>query len=163
MKPDSFRSQTITLIQDLHARELMRLGWYRQWQNNPRLNALRERKAHHQAFLNDLLRRREVSPVWYARYFYLLGHLFGWCTAFLPRTWAQRIESTLEFWILMRYERYFRRLELKFSMRSMVEALQMNRLTHPDPGPEVLNLIQEFIHQQRTLLDSAQVPPQIRA
>jgi demethoxyubiquinone hydroxylase (CLK1/Coq7/Cat5 family) len=148
---DTFQRHTERALRDLHARELMRLGWYRQWQGqgHPDIQELRERKAQHQAFLNDLLRQRQLQPIWFARIFYLIGHLFGWITAFLPRTWARKIEQTLEFWILMRYEKYLADLKLQFSMRSMVEALQLRKLSHNEPAPDVLALLERFVEGQR--------------
>ncbi len=107
------KKRTELFIKDLHARESMRLGWYRQWaSNNQKIKDLRERKSVHTAFLHDLLRKRDLNPVWYAKIFYYGGHLMGWFTALLPKKWADKIENTLEFWILMRYQKYLQSLKL---------------------------------------------------
>ncbi len=148
------RRTTEAALRDLHARELMRLGWYRQL-SGPRqawLQRLRERKAQHQAFLVDLLRRRELSPAWYARWFYYAGHLFGLFTAPLPDRWVRWIERTLEWWILLRYERYLTQLKLVGSLRSMVEAMQMKKLPHGEPGPDVIELLERYSGEQRKIL-----------
>jgi demethoxyubiquinone hydroxylase (CLK1/Coq7/Cat5 family) len=141
------------VLRDLHARESMRLGWYRQVaRGGEMIQHLRERKAQHQAFLMDLLRRRELEPAWYARYFYYMGHLFGWCTALLPDRFARWVENTLEFWILMRYQRYLKELKLDFNLRSMIEAMQMRKLPHSEPGEDVLRALEVFTSDQEKIL-----------
>jgi demethoxyubiquinone hydroxylase (CLK1/Coq7/Cat5 family) len=141
------------MIRDLHARESMRLGWYRQVHSGgDRIRLLRERKAQHTAFLMDLLRRRQVRAAWYARWFYYFGHLFGWFTAMLPARMGQRIEDTLEWWIMIRYDKYLRRLKLHSSFRSMIEALEMEKLKHNEPSPDVLNTLEGFLRNQEQLL-----------
>lgn len=147
------KKRTEFFIRDLHAREYMRLGWYRQLGiGEEKIRNLRERKAHHIAFLRDLLRKRGVSPVWYARYFYYIGHVFGFCSAFLPQTFMERIERTLEFWILMRYQKYFEEMSLDASLRSMVESLQLKRFNHEEPGPDVLQLVKSYIQEQEQVV-----------
>lgn len=146
--------ETINFIKDLHARESMRLGWYRQWQSHPKVKELRERKSIHTAFLHDLLRKRGLKPAWYSRWFYYMGHAFGLFTAILPLSWAKRIEKTLEFWMLIRYEKYLRHLQLNYNVRSMIEAIKLQKFSHNEPASEVLQLLESFIMHERTLLDS---------
>lgn len=146
---DFIQKQTLRLLKDLHARESMRLGWYRQWgYDEGRLRLLRERRARHEAFLRDLLRKRGLNPAWYSRFFYYSGNLMGFISSFFPEKWVARIERTLEFWILQRYEVYLKKLRLDFNIRSMVESVQLSRLSHPEPGPDVLALIESFIAEQ---------------
>lgn len=145
------QKRTAHFIKDLHAREAMRLGWYRQWGlDEDQLRYLRERKAKHTAFLKDLLRRRGLSPAWYARLFYIAGNIFGWISAFFPEKFMARIERTLEFWVLLRYKNYFRKLKLDFNLRSMVESVQLNRLSHNEPGTDVLELLEEIIREEES-------------
>jgi demethoxyubiquinone hydroxylase (CLK1/Coq7/Cat5 family) len=147
------KKRTEFFIRDLHARETMRLGWYRQFgMGEDKIRTLRERKAHHTAFLRDLLRKRGVSPAWYARFFYILGHIFGFISALLPQPFMQRIENTLEFWILMRYKKYLREMRLDSMLRSMVESLQLQRLAHNEPAPDALRLLENFIQEQEQVL-----------
>lgn len=147
------KKRTEFFIRDLHARETMRLGWYRQFGiNEDKIRYLRQRKAHHTAFLRDLLRKRGVSPAWYARFFYIVGHIFGFFSALFPKKFMDRIETTLEFWILMRYQKYLQEMTLDAMMRSMVESLQLERLTHNEPGPDVLRLVESFIQEQEKVL-----------
>ncbi len=146
---DSLQKQTQKFLRDLHARESMRLGCYRQWgYNEDRMRHLRERRSRHEAFLRDLLRKRGLKPAWYSKVFYYGGHIMGWLSGFFPEKWVQKIELTLEFWILLRYQDYLRRLKLDFNLRSMIESLKMERLKHPEPGPDVLSLIESFIAEQ---------------
>ncbi|MFM2377093.1 MAG: hypothetical protein RLZZ165_2190 [Bacteroidota bacterium] len=143
------KRRTEFFIKDLHARESMRLGWYRQWGvDEEQLQYLRERKAKHAAFLKDLLRRRGVGPAWYARPFYIAGNFFGFFSAFFPEKWVNRIERTLEWWILMRYREYFKKLHLDHNLRSMIEAMQLKRMTHNEPGSDVMRLLQEIISEE---------------
>lgn len=154
----NLQKDTERAIKDLHARELMRLGWYRQaGHGSHSMRHLRERKAQHQAFLQDLLRRRGVKQAWYARFFYLAGHAFGLGAALLPRRCAATLERTLEWWIFIRYERYLRKLKLHASIRSMIESLQLSKLSHPEPGPDVLSLLEDFCSEQQTLLRQYQL------
>lgn len=154
----NLQKDTERAIKDLHARELMRLGWYRQaGPGSHSMRFLRERKAQHQAFLQDLLRRRGVRQAWYARWFYLAGHAFGLVAALLPRQWATRLERTLEWWIFIRYERYLRKLRLHASIRSMIESLQLRKLSHPEPGQDVLSLLEDYCTEQQTLLNQYQL------
>lgn len=147
------KKRTEFFIKDLHARERMRLGWYRQFGiNEDQVRNLRARKAHHTAFLRDLLRKRGISPAWYARCFYILGHIFGFISAFFPQKFMARIERTLEFWILMRYQKYLRQMSLDAMLRSMVESLQLEKLAHDEPSPDVLRLLENFIHEQEKAL-----------
>ncbi|MDW8335192.1 MAG: hypothetical protein RMM53_13335, partial [Bacteroidia bacterium] len=131
-------------MQDLHAREMMRLGWYRQRGDATLYRSLRERKARHQAFLLDLLRRRGVSPGRYARWFYYAGHLMGLAAALFPPVWVRRWETVLEYWLLIRYERYLDALKRWGNLRSMIEALRMEKLRHGEPGPDVIALIEQL-------------------
>ncbi|MCE3008599.1 MAG: hypothetical protein LW884_09690 [Bacteroidetes bacterium] len=112
--------------------------------------------------MNDLLRRRRSRPIWYARWFYYFGHLFGWCTALLPAPWATRIERTLEAWIMLRYEKYLRRLQLQFGFRSMIEALTLEKLNHNEPGPDVLKVLQEVLDNQQQLVAHAPESKQMK-
>lgn len=145
--------RTAHFVRNLHARESMRLGWYRQLrvkrERREKVQYLRERKARHEAFLKDLLRRRGLSPAWYARLFYLAGHCFGFFTAFLPEKWAVKIESTLENWLYLRYQDYLRKMKLDKSMRSMVESVQLKRFAHNEPGPDVFNLLEQIIEEEK--------------
>ncbi|MDX2283846.1 MAG: demethoxyubiquinone hydroxylase family protein [Bacteroidia bacterium] len=143
------KRRTEFFIRDLHAREAMRLGWYRQFgTGGERIRRLRERKARHSAFLEDLLRKRGVSPAWYARCFYLMGHAFGICSALLPEPLTQRIERMLEDWILIRYQKYLREMKFDAMLRSMIESLQLRRMAHNEPGHDAIDLIQHFIREQ---------------
>ncbi|MDX2246179.1 MAG: hypothetical protein SF052_05360 [Bacteroidia bacterium] len=143
------KKRTEFFIRDLHARENMRLGWYRQFGiDEDKVRYLRERKARHTAFLHDLLRKRGISPAWYARSFYLMGHLFGFFSAFFPQKFMDWIEQTLEFWILERYKKYLREMTLDAALRSMVESLQLKRLTHNEPSADVIKLVENFINEQ---------------
>ena len=153
MSDIDIKKRTEFFIKDLHARERMRLGWYRQWGiDEDKIRTLRERKAHHTAFLRDLLRKRGISPAWYARVFYLAGHMFGLCSALLPQKLAERIENTLEFWILMRYQKYLKEMHLDSMLRSMVESLQLKKLAHNEPAPDAISLLESFIKEQEKVL-----------
>ncbi|MCZ2355609.1 MAG: hypothetical protein LC115_02790 [Bacteroidia bacterium] len=148
----SIKTETERAIRDLHARELLRLGWYRQWSNSPGIRTLRQRKAQHQAFLLELLRKRELNPAWYATLFYYSGHIFGLCTAILPLSLAKRIEKTLEFWILLRYEYYLQQVILNADIRSMIEAIQLRKLNHNEPNKDVINLLEKLVENQQQAL-----------
>jgi demethoxyubiquinone hydroxylase (CLK1/Coq7/Cat5 family) len=149
MSAIDLQKKTTSIIRDLHARESMRLGWYRQWGMQPdKMAYLRERKARHEAFLEDLLRKRGISPAWYARLFYLAGHAFGLVSALFPERFMNKIERRLEFWILLRYQAYFRQLKLDRNLRSMIESLQMKRMTHNEPAPDVMELLERIIHEE---------------
>lgn len=152
--PADLQQETVSALQDLHARESMRLGWYRQTPSGgtPFIQQLRARKAQHQAFLTDLLRRRELKPAWYSRYYYYAGHLFGLVTALLPLRWVAWIERTLEYWIFLRYEQHLRRMRLHVNIRSMVEAVQLRKLDHNEPAPDVLSALEQFHSEQKQLL-----------
>ena len=143
------KKRTEFFLKDLHAREAMRLGWYRQLGiGEEQLRLLRARKAQHSAFLLELLRNRDINPAWYARFFYYIGHLFGFFTALLPRKWAKRIEETLEFWILERYKKYFKAMTLDATLRSMVESLQLKKLTHNEPAVDAISLLEKIIGEE---------------
>ncbi|MEM8887630.1 MAG: demethoxyubiquinone hydroxylase family protein [Bacteroidota bacterium] len=143
------KKRTEFFIRDLHARENMRLGWYRQFGiDQEKIRHLRERKSRHTAFLHDLLRKRGVSPAWYARSFYVLGHIFGFFSAFLPLKFMNKIEDTLEFWILERYKKYLQEMHLDASLRSMIESLQLKKLNHNEPAPDAMDVIKKFIQEQ---------------
>ena len=144
------KKATEQALRDLHARESMRLGWYRQWIHEESLRNLRARKANHQAFLKDLLRRRALSPAWYARIFYYTGHLLGILTAYLPARYVEKLEQMLEFWLLIRYKRYFKTLTLDQHLRSMIEAVQLEKLQHNEPGNDVLLLLEQIIREQES-------------
>lgn len=147
--PIDIKRRTEFFIQDLHAREYMRLGCYRQLPQKPaEIGDLRARKARHEAFLRDLLRKRGVSPIWYARLFYYIGHIFGLTAAILPQKWVAWFEHTLEFWLLMRYKKYLKEMTLDAALRTMVEAMQLNRLPHNEPAPDVLRLLEAYINEQ---------------
>jgi demethoxyubiquinone hydroxylase (CLK1/Coq7/Cat5 family) len=147
--------RTAHFVRNLHARESMRLGWYRQLRvkqdRREKVQYLRERKSRHEAFLKDLLRRRGLSPAWYARLFYLAGHCFGFFTAFLPEKWAVKIENTLESWLFLRYKDYLRRMRLDKSMKSMIESVQLKRFDHNEPAPDVLLLLEKIIKEEGEL------------
>jgi demethoxyubiquinone hydroxylase (CLK1/Coq7/Cat5 family) len=132
----------------------MRLGWYRHVRaGGDKTRRLRERKATQQAFLQDLLRRRGLSPAWYAIVFYFLGHALGITTRLLPEKTVLRILYTLEWWILIRYERYAKKLSLLADLRSMIEAVQLARLSHNEPGEDVLSLLNRHIVEEKNLLN----------
>jgi demethoxyubiquinone hydroxylase (CLK1/Coq7/Cat5 family) len=148
-----FKKRTEYFIKDLHAREYMRLGIYRQvGSNKQKMRLLRERKARHEAFLRDLLRKRGINPAWYAWYFYILGHFFGFFSRFLPLSLLDKVESTLEFWLLMRYKSYARKMQLDASLRSMVESLQLKRFAHDEPAPDAIDLLHNYIQEQEMQL-----------
>ncbi|MEM7370648.1 MAG: hypothetical protein AAF587_18695 [Bacteroidota bacterium] len=143
------KKRTEFFIKDLHAREYMRLGWYRQFGlDGEQIRYLRERKARHTAFLRDLLRKRGIGPAWYARGFYILGHIFGFFSAFFSQKFMEKIEKTLEFWILMRYQKYLQEMNLDAMLRSMIEAIQLRKFSHDEPAPDAISLIQSFIKEQ---------------
>lgn len=140
-------------LRDLHARERMRLGWYRQLRGTqPQLRQLRATKAQNQALLLDLMRRRSIQPAWYARLFYYVGHAFGLLTGLLPGRYALQAERVLEQWILIRYRYYQRRLKMDAGMRSMIEAMQLQRLPHQEPGQDVLSQLDKSIAQLEEFL-----------
>lgn len=148
-----FERRTAHFVRNLHAREAMRLGWYRQLRvrtGKEKVQGLRERKSRHEAFLKDLLRRRGLSPAWYARLFYIAGHCFGFFTAFLPEKWAAAMERTLENWLFLRYQDYLRKLKLDKSMRTMVESVQLKRFAHDEPAPDVFNLLERIIEEEKS-------------
>lgn len=149
---NNIKAHTEQAIRDLHARESLRLGWYRQWSNSQSIRGLRQRKAQHQAFLLELLRKRNLDPAWYARPFYYLGHIFGLCTAVLPESMAKRIEKTLEFWILLRYEHYLQQFRLNADIRSMVEAIQLQKLGHDEPSSDAIKLLKKLVQNQQQAL-----------
>ncbi len=147
------KKRTEFFLRDLHARERLRLGWYRQWPfSEESLRELRQRKSHHTAFLLDLMRKRGLKPVWYAGFFYLLGHLFGMTTALLPKRAAAQLEQWLENRMLFRYKRYYREMTLDAGLRSMVESVQLRRMSHNEPGPDTLRMIEHFIQDQERVL-----------
>ena len=151
----TIKKRTEFFLKDLHAREAMRLGWYRQLGiGEEQLRNLRARKAQHSAFLLELLRKRDINPAWYSRFFYYIGHMFGFFTALLPQTWAKKIEETLEFWILERYKKYFKAMTLDAKLRSMVEALQMKRLTHDEPAVDAIALLERIIDEQEEVVET---------
>jgi len=152
MNHNKLYEKTILYIKDLHARESMRLGWYRQWQNSEKIKQLRERKSIHTAFLHDLLRKRGLKPGWYSEWFYLMGHVFGLFTALLPNSIATKIEKNLETWILIRYEKYLEQLKLDYNLRSMIEAIQLKKLHHNEPAQDVLQFLEFCISNEENLL-----------
>ena len=154
MSQNQLYEKTIQYIRDLHARECMRLGWYRQWQNREKIKRLRERKSIHTAFLHDLLRKRGLQPAWYSKWFYWLGHLFGFITALLPIPMANFIEKNLEKWILIRYEKYLEQLKLDYNLRSMIEAIQLKKLNHNEPSLDVIQFLEICIMNEENLLKS---------
>ncbi len=149
--------KTTQMIKDLHARESMRLGWYRSFirRDGQVLRNLRERKSKHQAFLKDLLRKRNLNPAWHARLLYYAGSILGWITSILPEKWAHKIERTLEWWILMRYKKYFKKLRLYADLRTMIEAVQLQKMSHNEPAPDVLHYLQNSIQEEEKLLHSS--------
>ncbi len=153
------KKRTEFFIRDLHAREYMRLGWYRQLGiGEEEIRHLRARKAHHIAFLRDLLRKRGISPAWYARFFYYIGHLFGFLSTLLPKGSMDRIEKRLESWLLMRYQHYLEEMSLDAALRSMVESLQLKPFSHNEPAPDVMSLVQNYIEEQEQVLAPNQRP-----
>lgn len=151
------QKKTTKMIKDLHARESMRLGWYRSFirKDGQVLRKLRERKSKHQAFLKDLLRKRNINPAWYARLFYYLGTILGWMTSVIPEKWAYKIERVLEWWILMRYKKYFNTLRLYADLRTMIEAVQLKKIHHNEPAPDILQYLQNSIQEEENLLQSS--------
>lgn len=144
------KKRTEYFLRDLHARESMRLGCYRQISSKEnRVQELRERKSRHTAFLQDLLRKRGLNPFWYARGFYILGHIFGFIAARLPQSWVEIVEYWMEFWILMRYQKYLKEMNLDAALRSMVEAVQLKRLPHSEPAADAIDMIRSFIEEQK--------------
>lgn len=153
------KRRTEFFIRDLHARENMRLGWYRQFGvGNEDIRQLRERKAHHIAFLRDLLRKRGLKPAWYSRLFYLIGHGFGLISGTFLQRKADSIERTLENWLLLRYKHYLEEMNLDAKMRSMVEALQFKRLSHNEPGEDAISLLEKYISEQKKVVDRVNEP-----
>ena len=59
-----------------------------------------------------------------------------------------KIEDTLEFWILERYKKYLQAMHLDASLRSMIESLQLKKLGHNEPAPDAIHVIQQFIQEQ---------------
>ena len=144
--------QTHFFLRDLHARESMRLGWYRMARgDNARLSDLRASKAKHVAFLRDLLRRRNRKPVWYARPFYLFGLGMGIFWGRWSKGLNRKINRTIERWILLRYQNYQRKLKLEGDLRSMTEAVQLKRFEHNEPGEDVLQLLEDYIREEQSL------------
>ncbi len=160
--PIDIKKRTEFFLRDLHARERMRLGWYRQWRfPEESLRQLRQRKAHHTAFLLELLRKQGMKTAWYAGFFYGMGHIFGLFSALLPKKWAESLESRLETWMLIRYRRYFRAMTLDASLRSMIESVQLHRLDHNEPTPDALKLVATFIREQEQVIATAQGVPSV--
>lgn len=150
------KKRTEYFLKDLHARESMRLSWYRHLGfNEDRMQILREKKATHEAWLRDTLRRRGLSPAWYARFFYYIGHIFGFFCAILPDKLVRQVEKTLSFWIIIRYEDYFKKMMLDFNLRSMIEAIRMQKLSHNEPAPDVLALLEQIISEEKEILEMA--------
>jgi len=153
MRAIDIKKRTEFFIRDLHARESMRLGLYRQFGiGEEKIRHIRERKAHHIAFLQDLLRKRGANPAWYARFFYLFGHAIGVFSALLPKTLMDRIEKTMEAWLLIRYQNYFQEMSMDANLRSMIESLQLKRMGHDEPAQDVMKLIQHYIKEQEQVL-----------
>ncbi|MFW5658576.1 MAG: hypothetical protein ACOCZ8_01220 [Bacteroidota bacterium] len=156
--------QTHYFLRDLHARESMRLGWYRMARGErERLSHLRATKAQHIAFLRDALRRRNRGPVWYARPFYLFGLGMGLFWGRWSTRLNARINQTIERWILLRYRNYFRKLKLEGDLRSMTEAVQLKRFEHNEPGADVLELLERYMHEEEQVTGEnagAPQPPQ---
>jgi demethoxyubiquinone hydroxylase (CLK1/Coq7/Cat5 family) len=148
----TIENETARIIRDLHARVSLRLTFYRFIQTNQRIEALRTLKSHHQSFLRALLRKRELRPAWYAILFYYSGYLIGWFARKLPEPWYEKIERALEYWLLIRYEKYLKKLSLYSNLRSMIEAIQAHRLNHQEPGNDIITALQEFIKHQEQLL-----------
>ncbi|MBX7241703.1 MAG: hypothetical protein K1X92_08130 [Bacteroidia bacterium] len=147
------KKRTEYFIRDLHAREAMRLGCYRQiGSTENRELELRERKSRHEAFLKDLLRKRGLPPIWYARVLYIFGHIFGLVAARLPQSWVAWFEDLLEFWILMRYKKYLREMTLDAALRSMIESVQLKRLPHNEPAEDAIRLLESYIQEQELSL-----------
>lgn len=147
------QKRTEYFLKDLHAREYMRLGCSRQMTTKvDKVEELRERKARHEAFLRDLLRKRGISPFWYARVFYIFGHIFGVVAARLPKSWVRLIEYWMEFWILMRYEKYLQEMHFDAALRSMVEAIQLKKMTHNEPQADTIEMLRLFVEEQQSSL-----------
>jgi demethoxyubiquinone hydroxylase (CLK1/Coq7/Cat5 family) len=142
------QKSTAKYLRDLHARERMRLAWYRRLAKpNGDIQQLRERKARQSAFLHDLLRRRGLKPSFQSYFYYSAGAILGWLTIWLPHTWAVRLENTLEYWIHLRYRKYHRSLSLQQNLRTMVEAMQLRKLQHNEPGTDVLQVLETGIRE----------------
>ena len=119
------------------------------------MQVLREKKATHEAWLRDTLRRRGLNPAWYAFFFYYIGHIFGFFCAILPDKLVRQVEKTLSFWILIRYEDYFKKMMLDFNLRSMIEAIRLQKLSHDEPGQDVLALLEQIITEEKAIMDMA--------
>lgn len=63
-----------------------------------------------------------------------------------------KIERTLEFWILLRYKVYFRKLNLDFNLRSMIESIQLKKLGHNEPAQDVLSYMEHIIQEEESRL-----------
>ena len=48
----------------------------------------------------------------------------------------------------MRYREYFKKMRLDLNLRSMIEAMEMKRMGHNEPGPDVMRLIEEIIFEE---------------
>lgn len=152
MAKRDFRRSTARALRNLHARERMRLAWYRRVLGvDPAQRDLRERKALHAAQLQDLLRKRGLSPACYAGLYGFIGRVLGRVSSWLPKQTQRRHEQTLERWLALRYRRFLQQLELERNLRTMVEAVQLNRLAHDEPGNDVIDALRRFLSETTAL------------
>lgn len=149
----TIQRETIQMIRDLHARVSLRLTFYRLIQTNKRIEALRILKAQHWSLFRALLRKRNKAPAWYAILFYYAGYLLGFLVQKLPFSWYLKIERVLEYWLLIRYEKYLKKMCLYSNVCSMIEAMQACKLWPQEPGMDIITTLHEFIKQQKNLLD----------
>lgn len=142
-------THSLVLLQDLYARETMRVILYRYIDRlDADLEELRLRKAHHRDFLLALLRKRGLKPAWYTFLFSFAGHCFGWIVALLPEKWAKSIEYLLEHWLYLRYEDYLKKLKQLQIIKPMLEALQNQNIEAKLLEDEVLSHLDSLRSEQ---------------
>ncbi len=150
--------KTLHFIQDLYARETMRVYLYDELPAmDEKTQQLRAEKAKHRDFLLALLRKRHEKPAKFTFLFVWTGKILGKIGAFLPVTWISVVENTLEWWIYLRYKKYFEVLKKHSDIRSMIEAMQNKRFKIPEPGEDILNSVREFLENQIRLLEKLEV------
>ncbi len=150
--------KTIRFIQDLYARETMRVYWYDELPAmDEKTQQLRAEKARHRDFLLALLRKRNEKPARFTFLFAWTGKILGKISSFLPDAWISFLENTLEWWIYLRYKKYFHALKKHSDIRSMIEAMQNKRFKFPEPGEDVLESVRQFLDNQIKLLEKLEV------
>ena len=154
------RELTISFIQDLYARECMRVKLYEELPNmDEATQRLRAEKSKHRDFLLALLRKRNAKPSKVTPFFILAGKILGKISALFPQKWIIFIENTLEWWLYLRYKKYFYELKKHSDVRSMIEAIQNKRFIIEEPGEDVLDQVNEFLQAQIRILQQRQVIP----